>query len=167
MKALLIGVLSAFTACCYGQGYISYDYIPTSTLKDELGNNYGSGSMQIASMAYNVPLLTRQDSKGRPVAWSLGSRVAYGTLDNHGQAKQLNPGNIFNGSLNLTHIRPLHGKWNLIATIGGGVYTPIGEIDAQSILANSGIVFVYQIAVLRDLPTASRTMTEARGLMWH
>lgn len=41
---LLVLWLAAWPFCCRGQGYISYDYLPESSLKDDLGNEYGSGS---------------------------------------------------------------------------------------------------------------------------
>ena len=142
---LFLLILAAFSFCSYGQGYISYDYMPTSTLKDKLGNEYGSGNMQIFSGGYNIPLSVKHNDRGQVTAWATTIRGAYATLSNEGPAKELNPDNIFNGSLNISHIRPISKRWSLIASIGGGVYAPANEISAKSILANGGIIFAYKL----------------------
>ena len=66
---LMLG-LAMWPQYCLGQGYISYDYMPESSLRDDLGNKYGSGSMMVMSGRYNLPLSVRHDDKGRLVAWS-------------------------------------------------------------------------------------------------
>lgn len=136
---------------CLGQGYISYDYMPESPLRDDLGNKYGSGSMMIVSGQYNLPLSVRHDGKGRLVAWSATLSGAYGTLHNKGRANELNPGKIVNASLNISHVRPLSDRWSIIASIGGGIYAPQREVTAKSVLGNGGIVFVYQLRKNLDL----------------
>ncbi len=136
---------AALPARSYGQGYISYDYASASTLKDEAGNRYGSGDMQIVSGGYNIPLSMKRNDRQQLTAWSASVYGAYGTFSNRGQAKDLNPDNIVNGSLNLSHIRPLSERWSAIASIGAGVYAPANEISAKSILANGGFIFVYKL----------------------
>lgn len=147
---LMLG-LAMWPQYCLGQGYISYDYMPESSLRDDLGNKYGSGSMMVMSGRYNLPLSVRHDDKGRLVAWSATISGTYGILSNKGQADELNPDKILNASLNISHIRPLSGKWSMIASIGGGIYAPQHEVTTKSILANGGIVFVYQLRKNLDL----------------
>lgn len=137
--------VATFSFCSYAQVYISYDYMPSSTLKDELGNQYGSGDMQVLSGSYNLPFSVKFNERKQVTAWSATIRGAYATLSNRGQARDLNPDNIINGSLNVSHIRPLSKKWSLIASIGGGIYAPTHEVSAKSILANGGIIFVYSL----------------------
>ena len=93
---LLVLWLAAWPFCCRGQGYISYDYLPESSLKDDLGNEYGSGSLMMVSGRYNLPLSVRHDDKGRLVAWSATVNAAYGVFHNKGQARELNPDNLLN-----------------------------------------------------------------------
>lgn len=124
---LLVLWLAAWPFCCRGQGYISYDYLPESSLKDDLGNEYGSGSLMMVSGRYNLPLSVRHDDKGRLVAWSATVNAAYGVFHNKGQARELNPDNLLNASLNISHIRPLSDKWSIIASVGSGVYAPVGR----------------------------------------
>ncbi len=150
LMKIFLGFLSmlmfeAFCVNSYGQGRISYDYISGSTLKDKLGNKYGSGNMQILSGSYNIPLSIKYNDRKQLTAWNAYIYGAYSTLSNQGEAKDFNPGNILNGSLNISHIRPLSEKWSFIASAGGGIYAPAGEISAKSILANGGIVFVYRL----------------------
>lgn len=142
LSVLMYEALSVYS---YGQGYISYDYMSASTLKDEFGNKYGSGNMQILSGGYNIPISVKHNDRGQLIAWTTNVYGAYGTLSNQGQAKDLNPDNILNGSLNIMHIRPISKRWSFIASIGGGVYAPTNEISAKSILANGGIIFVYKL----------------------
>ena len=66
---LLVLWLAAWPFCCRGQGYISYDYLPESSLKDDLGNEYGSGSLMMESGRNNLPLSVRPAAPGRQVAW--------------------------------------------------------------------------------------------------
>ena len=40
---------------------------------------------------------------------------------------ELNPDNILNASLNISHVRPLSDKWSIIASVGGGVYASVGR----------------------------------------
>lgn len=144
-KSVFALIIASLATYGYGQGYIQYDYIPTSTLKDGLNNPYGSGNIQIMSGNCNIPLSVKHNAEKQPIVWNTTLRFAYATLENQGQAKELNPDDILNGSLNLTHIRPISKKWNLIASIGGGIYSPTNEISAKSILANGGIIFVYDL----------------------
>ena len=137
---LLLGGL-AVPQYCLGQASISYDYMPGSSLRDESGNKYGSGSMMVVSGRYNLPISVKHDEKGRLVAWSATLNGAYGTLDNKGQARELNPDKIVNASLNISHVRPLSDRWSIIASIGGGIYAPQHEVTAKSVLANGGVIF--------------------------
>lgn len=148
---LLVLWLAAWPFCCRGQGYISYDYLPESSLKDDLGNEYGSGSLMMVSGRYNLPLSVRHDDKGRLVAWSATVNAAYGVFHNKGQARELNPDNLLNASLNISHIRPLSDKWSIIASVGSGVYAPLDGVSMKTLLANGAIIFVYKLRKNLDL----------------
>lgn len=135
----------AFSVYGYGQGYIRYDYMSASKLKDDWGNKYGSGNMQMCSGGYNIPLSVKYNEKEQLIAWSANLYGAYGILSNRGQAEDLNPDRILNGSINILHRRPLSERWSLIASVGGGIYAPTDEITIKSILANGGVIFVYKL----------------------
>lgn len=144
-KIALTITITLFSIHSYGQGYIHYDYISTSILKDDLEGQYGSGNMQIIQCGYDIPLSTKYNAKQQPAIWTANVRLAYGALNNYGQATELNPNDIFNGSLNITHIRPLSDKWDFIASIGGGIYAPTNEISSKSVLANGGFIFLFKL----------------------
>lgn len=127
------------------QGYIEYGCSTRSSMTDKTGNKHGNGTMQTVTGKFAVPLSMRTDSTGRITAWKAAMSALYATLDNYGMAKELNPPNVFNGNLNVMHIRPLSRRWSLMATIGCGVYAPTDMIRARSILANGGALFVYRI----------------------
>jgi len=59
--------------------------------------------------------------------------------------EDINPDRILNLNFSVTHIRPLSGKWYLIATLGGGIYAEPDAIVARSLLANGGAIFVYRL----------------------
>ena len=120
-------------------------------MKDDLGNEYGSGSLMMVSGRYNLPLSVRHDDKGRLVAWSATVNAAYGVFHNKGQARELNPDNLLNASLNISHIRPLSDKWSIIASVGGGVYAPLDGVSMKTLLANGAIIFVYKLRKNLDL----------------
>lgn len=154
-KILLTPLLVILPGLSYGQGYISSDYMPASTLKDDAGNKYGSGDLLILSGRYTLPFSVRHNEKGQVTAWSATLNCSYGILNNKGPAKELNPDNILNSSLNISHIRPLSDRWSIIASLGAGVYASPNEITMKSVLANGAVVFVYKEV---DLPihTVSR-----------
>jgi len=74
-KILLTPLLVILPGLSYGQGYISSDYMPASTLKDDAGNKYGSGDLLILSGRYTLPFSVRHNEKGQqpsivPMAFS-------------------------------------------------------------------------------------------------
>ena len=150
-KILLTPLLVILPGLSYGQGYISSDYMPASTLKDDAGNKYGSGDLLILSGRYTLPFSVRHNEKGQVTAWSATLNCSYGILNNKGPAKELNPDNILNSSLNISHIRPLSDRWSIIASLGAGVYASPNEITMKSVLANGAVVFVYKLRNNLDL----------------
>lgn len=120
MRSFCISFIIAATfwpAVVSGQGYIGYDYAPMSTMRNKLGDRFGQGSMQKVEGRGNITLSAKQDSAGRATVWSLGLSAAYATLENQGMATSLNPNDIFNGGLSVTHIRPFSRRWDIMASL--------------------------------------------------
>lgn len=139
-------LLAISIAClCHAQSNISYDRIMPSTLKDDDGNSYGKGGISIASGQFNMPLSFKMNEKRQPTIWSISLNAKYGVLDNSGEAKSLNPDEIINTSMNLTHMRPINDRWSMIASLGAGIYAMPDDIRWRSILANGGVFFVYRV----------------------
>lgn len=49
----------------YGQGYVSTDYLSSSSFKDDNGNKYGSGNLMILSGRYTLPISAKQNVQGK------------------------------------------------------------------------------------------------------
>ena len=47
--------------------------------------------------------------------------------------KDVNPDNLLNASLNISHIRPLSDKWRIIASVGGGVYASLDGVSMKTL----------------------------------
>lgn len=145
MKYLRILLLLVFPIASYGQGHISTDYLSSSNFKDDNGNKYGSGSLMILSGRYTLPLSTKQNNAGQITAWTATLNCRYGILNNEAEAKKLNPDNILNSSINISHIRPITEKWSVLASLGCGVYAAPNDVTLKSVLANGAVVFVYKL----------------------
>ena len=68
-----------------------------------------------------------------------------GIMNNEGEARRLNPNRILNASLTVSHLRPLSERWNLIASLGCGIYAVPDKIQWQSLLANGAFIFAYRL----------------------
>ncbi|MBQ9077895.1 MAG: hypothetical protein IJY31_08675 [Muribaculaceae bacterium] len=143
--AFIILLTSLLPLLCHSQSSISYDYISSSTLKDDDGNSYGKGDIQIISGRFNMPLSLKMNEKRQPTMWTATLSAKYGMLNNSGSTDYLNPDEIINTSINITHIRPINDRWGLIISLGAGVYAMPDYIRWESILANGGFSFIYNM----------------------
>lgn len=99
----------------------------------------------ILSGRYTLPLSTRRNDSGQVTAWTATLNGSYGRFGNEGMARTLNPDEVWNGSLNISHVSPLSEKWSILASLGCGVYAEPREITLKSILANGAAVFIYRL----------------------
>lgn len=129
----------------WAQGYIKSDYLFSSTLKDEKENKYGSGSLTKISGRYTLPLSVKRNEQGKVTAWSATLSGTYAILDNQGVAADINPSEVLNANLSVAHMRPLSGKWSLIASLGGGIFSEPDQVTTKSLLASGALIFVYRI----------------------
>lgn len=142
---LIVSICIGFPATLFGQGYVSSEYLSSSSLRDEAGNRFGSGGMWRFSGRYTLPLSVKRNDRGQLTAWSATLNYTYASLQNKGAATALNPDRILNTSLNVSHLRPISERWSLIASLGCGVYAAPNQIAWRSILANDAIFFVYKL----------------------
>lgn len=126
------------------QETVSYDYYGTSDLRDRDGDKVGSGSMSRVTAKLTYPLSYKKNDDGIPTLWALSANVDYASLDNDEGARRFCPNEILNTSLTLSHIRPLSGKWGLIAAAGCGIYSPPGHVRWNTVLANVMAVAAYR-----------------------
>lgn len=128
----------------YGQDVeLTATQIASSELKDKAGNEYGKGSMQKYSAKITAPLSRLKDNFGRPVTWTMTVKGTLGVLDNEGEAKELNPGQLLNAGINVAHMRHVSRKWYLLASLGAGIYAETDHIRWNSVLVNGAVVFAY------------------------
>lgn len=147
MKSLLILVLLCMTAAtnCRAQGFIETSYTPERRFSDSDGNKLGKSDLLQFRGRYTVPLYTGRNKAGQPLAWSATVNAMYAKMNNNGEAKTINPKEVLNASLNVSHIRPLSHKWYLQASLGAGIYTDPNYISFKSILANGALIFAYKL----------------------
>lgn len=125
LRALLLMAASvSFFSSVSAQGYINYESIGESRLVDELGNQYGSGNMQVVSGGYNIPLSVKKNDRGQLKAWSANISAAYARFENYGEAKALNPDDVLNAGVVLMYNTPISKRWSLMAMVGAGIYAP-------------------------------------------
>jgi len=139
-------ILIIFPVKSLAQGYVKSDYVFSSTFKQkEQDENLGSGDLLKISGGYTLPFSAKRNDSGQVTAWSATLNASYSTLNNKGMAGSMNPDEILNGNLSLSHIRPISKKWTLIATFGAGVYSEPDNIAWRSLLVNGGAIFVYKV----------------------
>ncbi|MDR2956007.1 MAG: DUF6268 family outer membrane beta-barrel protein [Prevotella sp.] len=160
---ILILLFSVTVFNSYAQGYLKSEYLLSSSFKDKERNKIGSGDLMKYSGGFNIPLSTKLNDLGQPTAWSVSLYGAYGILNNKDMTENINPDEIINTSLNLTHVRPISKKWSLMVSLGGGVYAAPDDITAKSILFNGGAIFVYKVRDNLDLGIGSG-LTNAYGV---
>ena len=138
-------LLASLSLAGFCQGYVNYDYLPSSSFKDKEGNKYGSGNLQRVSGRYTIPLSRRLNERNQPTAWGMTLSASYGMMDNEGEARELNPDHILNTSLTITHLRPFSERWNLLASLGCGIYAAPDEVRWKSLLGNGSFIFAYRL----------------------
>ena len=95
---LIVSICIGFPATLFGQGYVSSEYLSSSSLRDEAGNRFGSGGMWRFSGRYTLPLSVKRNDRGQLTAWSATLNYTYASLQNKGAATALNPDRILNTS---------------------------------------------------------------------
>ena len=129
----------------YAQGYLKAEHLTSSELKDELGNHYGNGSMQVVSGAYIMPVSSKRLDNGQVRALSASLSASFAKMENEGKALEMNPDDIINANLSLSYLQPFNRKWRMMAILGAGLYSSSNEITSSSILANGGVVFIVRV----------------------
>lgn len=144
-RVLLVVLLASYSLRGLCQGYVNYDYLPSSSFKDKEGNKQGSGNLQKISGRYTIPLSRKLNGRNQSTAWSMTLSASYGMMDNKGEAHILNPNRVLNTSLAVSNLRPLSKRWSLITSLGCGIYAEPDEIRWQSLLANGSFIFAYRL----------------------
>lgn len=145
-RAIIMLALATASLEATAQGFIETDYLSASDLNDHDGENHGSGDMLRVKGRYTLPLAVSVNERRQPTAWTATLSAAYATLNNKGEAATLCPDEIVNASLNVSHTRPLSRRWQLIASLGAGIYASPDDIAWRSVLANGAAIFAYRLS---------------------
>lgn len=145
-RVIWVMLLASLSLQGFCQGYVNYDYLPSSSFKDKEGNRHGSGNLQRISGRYTIPISKKLNERNQPTAWAMTLSASYGMMDNEGEARELNPDRVLNTSLTVSHLRPLSERWSLIASLGCGIYAAPDEVRWQSLLANGSFTFAYRLS---------------------
>lgn len=142
-------------ACSGGRAQILFkaEYFGTSSYRvtegerdEKVGNSKGSAVVYQGGI--NVPLSMRLDEHHRPTLWAMSAGGAYARLDNRHFTEPLVIDEILNLGLSLQHVRPLNGRWSMLATVGGGLYMPgtrFSAIRFKQVLGSVGVLFIYRL----------------------
>lgn len=134
---------SSLTGFC--QGFINYENVASTTLKDKAGNKYGTGDLQRINGRVSFPLSRSLNVRNQPTAWGLTLSASYSKMNNEEDARKLNPDEVLNTTLTVSHLRPLSERWSMMASLGAGIYAMPDEIRWRSILANGAVFFIYRL----------------------
>lgn len=129
----------------HSQVTMQWDYFMNSSFRNNDKVICGEGDFQRLKARVNIPLLCKLDNFGKPRVWNATMTVTHGWLGNTGLACELNPSQILNANISLSHIRNLNESWMLIASLGFGIYAPTNNVSFKSVLANGGAIFAYQL----------------------
>ncbi len=144
-RVLWLVLLASLSLRGFCQGYVNYDYLSSSFLKDKEGNKYGSGDLQKISGCYTIPLSRKLNKRNQPTAWGMTLSASYSIMNNKGEAQNLNPDHVLNTNLTVSHLRPISERWGLLASLGCGIYAVPDEVRWQSLLANGTFIFIYRL----------------------
>ncbi len=130
-------------------GTSSYWHETGGDSREKIGNCKGSAIIYQGSI--NIPVLVKNTKYNRPSVWGLGISGAYAKLDNKNFTAQYQGmviDEMLNGTFGIFHMRPIGEKWNLIASIGVGLFTPttdFSKMRGKELMGNGALIFVRQI----------------------
>lgn len=146
MKQIFPIVFFLFNALIVSaQGYVTYDSFSSSTMRDGLGQRFGSGTMSMISAGCDIPVYSAINDLRQPTVWSVGLHGSYASMSCKGEASRLNPDAVVNAAVSASHLRPISPRWSLFATLGCGIYAPSDYIRAKSLLGSGGVIFICRI----------------------
>lgn len=123
---------------------VSNEIVSSSDFEDSHDNHLGNGYMDKLKVGFDMPLSVKFTQDKQPIMWRIMAGAVYGRQSTNGEAKEYNPDDIFNATVNVMHIRPLKGRWSLLATVGAGLHTTFDDTSARDIFINAAAIFSYR-----------------------
>lgn len=149
MKVLMTMLLTALAYClCWAQSIsVETEYYTNSNFKLSNGSVVGSGNLSRSIIKFdNVLTYIPVPEKYGAKIWALSGNVTYAYLGNNEIAKEMNPRDVLNASVNLSYITPINTQWTLLMSLGVGIYAEPKFISWNTILANGAALAVYQVS---------------------
>lgn len=143
LKIILLG----FLACplpLFAQ-HFEYGNIFTSNIENEDGSKVGKGGIQYVLGSYTLPISTQIDSLHRIRSWSATFTGKYASFDDKECTKPINPDDIINAGVMLTHVRTFAPRWNIIATTGVSFSAISDYIRMNSVALSMGVIFLHKV----------------------
>lgn len=130
-------------------GTSSYWHETGGDSREKIGDCKGSAIVYQGSI--NIPVLMKNTKYNRPSIWGVGISGSYAKLDNSnftGVYDGMVIDEMLNGTFGISHMRPIGEKWNLIASIGVGLFTSttdFSKMRGKELMGNGALIFVRQI----------------------
>ena len=124
---------------------IEYGNLFSSQVENESGEKLGKGNIKYISGSYTLPISTKIDSLHRIRSWSATFTGKYSFFDDGRRVKQINPDDIVNAGIMLTHVRTIASRWNMIATTGVSLSAISDYIRMNSVALSAGVIFLYKV----------------------
>lgn len=125
--------------------HLEYGHIFSSSLENKNREKVGEGGMQYVTGSLTLPLSLQRDSIRGIRTWLATISGKYAALNNKGNAAWINPKEIINTGVMLTHVRTLAPRWNMIATTGISLNAPADYIRTNSLSLTAGTIFSYRM----------------------
>lgn len=125
-------------------GQVKADYVPFSNYVrpiDSVKTDSKSNFKRIQG-ALEIPLSLTMIEENKPKLWSLYLQGSYAAMENKYYDEKLFPTKLMNAQVGVKHIRPIGGKWSMMATLSVGVYTDMEQITIDDILLQGGVLFI-------------------------
>ena len=148
---MIQSILKILLLCCValptvGMGqHIEYGNLLSSGIENKDKQEVGRGGIQYVSGRLTLPLSIKRDAERGIRTWLATLSGKYAHLNNKEGAALINPENILNTGLMLTHVRTIAPRWNMIATTGVSLQAPADYIRAQSLALTAGAIFSYNV----------------------
>lgn len=119
------------------------DVVTSSAYENSDGEHLGNGYMDKVTVKYEFPISSATDNEGGRILWRGIVRGFYAHLENNGAASSYNPDDMLNANVNVMHVRPLKGRWSLIATAGLCIHTAFHDFTWRDVILNGAAIFSY------------------------
>lgn len=149
---LLVMLLSITGMKLSAQISLKTEYFGTSGYYHETGGDSREkigdckGSAIVYQSSINLPLSVKNTKYNRPAIWGVGISGSYASLDNKnftGEFDGMVIDEMLNGTFGILHMRPIGEKWDLMASVGIGLYAPttkLSEIKYKHTMLNAAIL---------------------------